>query len=252
MTATFKDHFSTQSDGYAKYRPTYPPELFHYLASLVTGHRSAWDCATGNGQVAIALAAHFSEVIATDASQAQIDAAIENPRISYRRATAERSQLDDSSVDLVTVGQAFHWFDEQKFGAEACRVLRPGGVLAIWGYQLCTVNPTCDSIVAHLYRDIVGDFWPAERTIIEQGYSESEIPGEALSAPDLRMSARWHLGDMLGFLRTWSACERYKAKHGTDPVAAIESDLESAWGDGQRSVNWPMTIKLSRLNTLLE
>jgi len=252
LTLSFKDHFSTQSDGYARYRPTYPRAMFRFLASLTSGHSRALDCATGSGQAAIALTEFYSEVVASDASQAQIDAAIRHPKVSYKVASAERSGLSDASVDLLTVGQAFHWFDEVAFMREAARVLRPDGVLAIWCYELCNVNEECDAIVDRLYNDIVGEFWPPERMTIEEGYSGVVMPGMAVDTPAIEMTLNWTAADMLGYLRTWSACKRYEKQHGSDPVAEIEKDLCNAWLDETRPVIWPLAIKVSRPNSLLE
>lgn len=252
MTVNFKDHFSALSDGYAKYRPTYPVELFQFLASVASANTLAWDCATGSGQVAVALTDYFSNVVASDASQSQIYAAIQHAGVDYRVATAEQSGLADNSVDLITVGQAFHWFDEALFMAEARRVLRPDGVLAIWCYELCKVSDECDAIVDELYRDILADYWSPERMMVEQGYSGVAMPGVAVPAPELDMSLEWHAADMLGYLRTWSACKRYETKKGSDPVEMISAELRSAWGDGVRPVTWPLPIKVSRPNTLLD
>jgi len=252
LTLSFKDHFSTQSAGYARYRPTYPRALFQFLASLSSGHGRALDCATGSGQAAIALTEFYSEVVASDASQAQIDAAIKHPKVCYTVASAERSGLGEASVDLLTVGQAFHWFDKVAFMREASRVLRPDGVLAIWCYELCSVNDECDAIVDRLYTDIVGEFWPAERVTIEEGYRSVVMPGTAVDVPAIEMTMSWSAADMLGYLRTWSACNRYEKQHGSDPVAEIEEDLAAAWGDPMRPVVWPLAIKVSRPNSLLE
>ena len=243
---SFKDHFSLQSAGYARHRPHYPDDLFAYLAGL-TDRRLAWDCATGNGQAAIALARHFERVVATDASEAQIDAAIAHPAVSYRVATAEASGLGDDTVDLVAVGQALHWFATAQFFAEASRVLVAGGVLAAWCYELCTVSPACDSVVERLYTGIVGPFWPPERRLIEARYAGIEFPGLALSPPAFEMSAQWTADDMLGYLRTWSACQRYRQAHDKDPVERIEKALRRAWGSASRTVRWPLTVRVARL-----
>jgi len=252
ITVAFKDHFSEQSDAYAKFRPTYPEQLFQYLASVASGHTAAWDCATGNGQAAIALASHFSKIVATDASQSQIDAALRHPKVDYRVAAAEQSGLAENAIDLITVGQALHWFDQERFMLEAMRVLKPNGVLAIWCYELCTVNPDCDAIIDTLYRDIVGDFWPPERAMIEQGYATVKMPGVAIAVPEFEMSLNWHASDMMGYLRTWSACKRYEQAHAKDPVEEISAALSAAWGDLERRIVWPLQIKASRVNTLLE
>jgi len=241
----FKDHFSAQSTGYARHRPHYPPELFAYLAGL-GGRKLAWDCATGNGQAAVALAAHFERVVATDASRAQIDAAIAHPGVGYRVATAEESGLPSDSADLVTVGQALHWFDTARFFAEASRVLAAGGCVAAWCYELCDVSPDCDAVVQRLYTGIVGPFWPPERRLIEERYAGIEFPGTAIAAPEFEMGTRWAVDDMLGYLRTWSACQRYRRQHGEDPVELIEDELRAAWGTATRAVRWPLTVRVSR------
>src|SRR3954462_10060488 len=137
----FKDHFSGRAASYAAYRPSYPDALFDFVAGLTTRHQVALDCATGNGQAAVGLAARFQNVIATDASASQIDNAVKHPRIDYRVAAAESSGLPRQSVNLVTAAQALHWLDAEKFFAEARRVLVADGAIAIWGYG----DPTLDT-----------------------------------------------------------------------------------------------------------
>ncbi len=250
MPAAFKDHFSERSDDYAAYRPTYPAALFNYLQSVAPARRLAWDCATGSGQVALALAEHFDSVIATDASKPQIDAARPHPKVDYRVAAAESSELETGSVDLATVGQAFHWFDATGFFDEAQRVVGPNGVLAIWCYETCTVSVDCDRPVRHLYTDLTGPYWPPERALIEEGFASVVLPGTALDVPEFEMSLSWTANDMLGYLRTWSACKRFEADRGTDPVLHIEDELRAAWGDTPRTVTWPLRVRVSRLNTV--
>ena len=242
----FKDHFSAQAAGYARHRPHYPADLFAFLAGL-GGRRLAWDCATGNGQAALALAAHFDRIVATDASAAQIDAALPHPRVRYHVATAEQSGLEADSADLVAVGQALHWFDTAAFFVEASRVLVAGGCVAAWCYELCSVTPQCDAVVERLYTDITGPFWPPERRLIETRYAGIDFPGTAVATPAFEMRARWRAGDMLGYLRTWSASQRYQRRHGEDPVALIEDELRAAWGPDARTVRWPLTVRVSRL-----
>ena len=247
VSGSFRDYFSGRSAHYARYRPHYPVELFDFLAGLTTKHSLAWDCATGSGQAAIALSAHFKRVVATDASKAQIDAAIAHPGVTYQVAAAEDSQLDSGSIDLITVGQALHWFDIEHFFAEAERVLVSRGVLAAWCYELCQVSDACDAVVNELYAEILGEFWPSERHLVEAGYAGIAMPGRALESREFHMSASWSVADMLGYLRTWSACARYRQEHGDEPVSRIETALRAAWGEGHRPVRWPLTLLVSRL-----
>ena len=250
MPPGFKDHFSERSDNYATYRPTYPAGLFEYLARVAPKTGAAWDCATGSGQVAVALAEYFEHVFATDASSSQIDAAIANSKVKYTVAPAEASGLESASVDLVTVGQAFHWFDADRFMAEAQRVLGPNGVLAIWCYETCSVSAEIDAVVERLYTDLTGPFWPPERRMIEEGYAKVSLPGESTDVPEFEMALTWTADEMLGYLRTWSACKRYEAANGHDPVSLVADDLAAAWGAGRRQVSWPLRIRVSRLNTV--
>lgn len=246
-TLSFKDHFSEQSAQYANYRPRYPAELFQILADQCQRRELAWDCATGGGQAAVALGEFFESVIATDASDTQIASAIPHANVSYRVATAEVSGLDDASVDLLTVGQALHWFDHERFFTEAGRVLASGGVLAVWCYGLCHVNDACDGVVDELYTDIANEFWPPERRHIEERYAGITMPAAEIDVPRVNMYADWTADDMLGYLRTWSACRRYRKAHDRDPVTLIAGKLQGAWGTDSRPVCWPLTLKACRL-----
>ncbi len=244
--ASFKDHFSGHSSSYAAYRPNYPDELFSFLANCCAGHHRAWDCATGNGQAALALTARFEDVVASDASEAQIQAAASNPRITYLVSPAEASGLDDESIDLITVAQALHWFDIPVFFDEAQRVLTPAGVLAVWSYERCLIDADIDEVVNEFLDDIVGPYWPPERGLVKDGYRAIELPMPLISAPDFAMKAHWSADEMLGYLLTWSASQRYMKDHGSDPVALIESRLRAFWGNGSRDVSWPLNIKIGR------
>jgi len=149
----FRDHFSVQAADYAKFRPHYPTELFDYLSDIAPDNEIAWDCATGNGQAAVALASKFRNVIATDASEKQIKNAARHERIDYRVVTAEKSGIDSGKIDIITVAQALHWFALDLFYAEAKRVLKPQGVLAVWGYNLLRIAPDVDNVINHFYGD---------------------------------------------------------------------------------------------------
>jgi SAM-dependent methyltransferase len=245
----FKDHFSSESSDYARFRPRYGPELFEYLAGLVPDRRLAWDCATGSGQAAIPLGEFFERVIATDASGEQIRSAKANPKIEYRVARAENSGLESASCALVTVAQALHWFDLPAFYAEAKRVLKPGGILAVWAYTFMDVGPAMDDVVNHFYRVIVGPFWPPERLTVERGYRSLPFPFDELDPPEFFLTAEWSVDALLGYLRTWSASKKYCQAQGEDPVALIEAKLRALWPNGQETqpVEWPIALRIGRL-----
>lgn len=245
----FKDHFSTQAREYTRFRPRYPRELFAFLAGLAPTRQRAWDCGTGNGQAALPLAEFFDEVVATDPSQRQIVHAIEHPNVRYLVSAAEHVPLANDSVDLVTVAQALHWFDFDRFYAEVRRVGHAGSVLAAWSYGLAKITPEVDAAVWYLYHDILETYWPPERAVIMQGYRTLPFPFPEISAPEYPMTARWSLGDLLGYLGTWSSTRAYRKQHGTDPIELARDALTAAWGrpDLEREVRWPLYVRVGRI-----
>lgn len=247
--SSFSDHFSRDSASYAQFRPRYPAALFDWLAGLPERRALVWDCGTGTGQAAVALAGHFALVVATDASAAQVKAARRAGRVHYAAALSEASALRAGSVDLVTVAQALHWFDRDRFYREVRRVLAPGGALAVWTYGIFRSTPDIDRILERFYRETVGRFWPPERILVEQGYRTIDIPIDEVPAPTLEIEADLTLAGVLGFVRTWSAVGRYIAAHQRDPVAELALELGGAWGDPDqpRRLVWPLGIRAGRL-----
>src|SRR5256885_2734037 len=220
---SFKDHFSRQAADYAIFRPGYPRELFDYLGSIAPGRQLAWDCGTGNGQAAIALASLFDRVIATDASDKQIANAQRQEHVAYHIAPAENSGIDSGTIDLIMVAQALHWFDLNRFYQEAQRVLKPDGVLAASAYNLLTIEPAIDEIVNRYYYEVVGPFWPPERELVEH-FADLPFPFHKLDPPKFEMTAQWNLDHLIGYLGTWSATQRFIAARGGNPLEQITDE----------------------------
>lgn len=248
MSSRFADHFSRQSQDYARYRPNYPPALFSWLAELAPGRRLAWDCATGSGQAALALAEGFQRVVASDASGEQLRRAIPHPRVHYLRARSEASGLAGGCLDLISVAQALHWFDLEAFFREAHRLLRPGGILAVWSYQLLRCEPRIDAVLDRFDREVVGCYWPPERHLVDNGYRDLEFPFAELPTPAFVMQADWDLNHLLGYLGTWSAVQRYREQRAADPLPALTTELADAWSDPShlRRIRWPLVLRVGR------
>lgn len=244
----FKDYFSRQAADYAGFRPTYPAELFAYLASLCPGRNLAWDCGTGNGQAASGLADHFQKVIATDPSEKQLASAVPHPRVVYQVAAAEKTAISSASVDLVTVAQALHWFDLDQFYAEARRVLKPSGVLAAWCYNLPRVAPEIDPLIEKFYAQTVGPYWPPERRLVEDAYRSLPFPFAEIAAPAFSMTAQWDLPNLVGYLSTWSAVQEFIRLRKSNPLDLLLKDLRPAWGDpaGKKPLAWPFSLRVGK------
>jgi SAM-dependent methyltransferase len=219
--------------------------LFEYLGSIAPTRQLAWDCGTGNGQAAVGLASVFDRVIATDASEKQIANAQSHEIVEYRVAPAENSGIGSETIDLILVAQALHWFDLDRFYAEARRVLKPDGVLAASAYNLLHIEPAIDEVVNRYYYEVVGSFWPPERMLVEQ-FADLPFPFQEIDPPKFEMTASWDLAHLVGYLRTWSSTQRFIAAKGGDPVKEIGDELGSAWGTPERTrnVSWPLTLRI--------
>jgi ubiquinone/menaquinone biosynthesis C-methylase UbiE len=249
MSQTFHDHFSGVANRYADFRPHYPAALFDHLATLVPRDSLVWDCACGNGQATMDLAERFDRIVATDASREQIASAKPHPEIEYRVAPADQSGLPDESVGLLTVAQALHWFDLERFYEETRRVLKPGGVLAVWAYGINEVEgDAVNQLVHNFYANTVGPYWPPERKLVEEGYRTIPLPFAELTPPAFRMEARWTLEQLLGYFSTWSATNRFIKATGRNPLEPLREALARVWGDpnSPRLVVWPLSLRLGR------
>jgi len=243
---SFQDHFSTKAKVYAQARPRYPAALFAHLAALAPGRALAWDCGSGNGQAAVALADHFDRVVASEPSAAQLTEATAHPRVTYFKSAETAPFLADRSVDLVAAAQAAHWFDLKLFYPEVRRVLRPGGIVALWQYAVCSISPEVDPVLMHFYLHTVGPYWPPERRHMDTAYRELEFPFPELPLPMLELEMMCTVQEFLVYLHTWSAVTRYTQDRGVDPVAALAPDLSRVWGEERRRVAWPLGGRLGR------
>ncbi len=243
---SFKDHFSNHANDYAAKRPTYPDALFAYLASLCNETTVAWDCACGNGQASIGLANYFDSIIATDASQEQIEHTEPHPNISYQVYLADNTTIPDNSIDLITIAQGLHWFNFETFYQEVKRVSKPNTVIAAWCYELQTVSPEIDKVIRYFYDDIIGNYWPPERQYIEEAYATLPFPFHEIKSPPFTMTQEWTLNQILEYLDTWSAVQKYKSIHRKNPIETVKEELISTWQKPEyaKTVIWPLHCRI--------
>ncbi|MZF87533.1 class I SAM-dependent methyltransferase [Streptomyces sp. SID5643] len=154
--------FNAAAAQYAANRPSYPPALFDAIEELtgrpLTGARVA-DVGAGTGIATALLHARGADVIAVepgDGMAAQFRRTL--PGIPVIRGTGDDLPLSDTSVDLVTYAQAWHWTDPARAVPEALRVLRPGGALALWwntdALDVPWIAEAADRVSRHLGIDV--------------------------------------------------------------------------------------------------
>ena len=242
------DNFSNYAANYAAFRPAPPAELYDFLFSKLKHFDAAWDCGTGNGQLAIKLAEKFNKVYATDISQKQLDLAPKMPNIIYRAERAEQSTIPDNNIDLVTVAQAIHWFDFDAFNKEVIRVCKPNAVIAIITYYLPRITEEIDAIIDELYWDITRKYWDKERQYVDDRYQTIPFPYKEFEAPEINIMLQWNLEQALGYLRTWSGAKHYMEHNNEDPVSIIEQRFRATWNNNEiRTVKFPLFIRAGEI-----
>lgn len=242
-----KDRFSSHAQQYASFRPTYPATLYQFLVDVAPSRSMAWDAGCGNGQVAKDLANYFDQVYATDISASQLQRAPKLANVHYSICPAEQSSFQNDQFDLITVGQALHWFRIPDFFKEATRVGREGGIVAVWGYSLLSVDSAIDPIVLDFYKNVVGPYWDPERQLVDQQYKTIDFPFEEIDCPTFQFSFQWSLADLQGYLTSWSSVQKYIAQNEQNPVLDLIAKIRSLWGRDPRNVSFPLFLRVGRV-----
>lgn len=243
---TSNNTFAQASGAYAAARPFYPQALFDWIAVTCRDHEAAWDCATGNGQAATALARIFGRVEATDVSAAQVAEAFSAPNIRYSVQPAERTEFADDSFDLIAVAQALHWFDFDLFWPEMRRVARPGALFCAWGYAWFRGEPVIEEAVFGPIARLVDRYWAPQNRILWNGYEDADVtcPFEQLPVPELRIEVDWSIDRIVAYVRTWSAFKRAAADGREAELERILAEARRRLGpEAQFQLRVPLAIR---------
>lgn len=238
------DNFSKTAEGYAAFRPQSPDVIYDFLFSHTPAFGAVWDCGTGNGQVAVRLAEKFDKVYGTDISAPQLAKAQQRGNITYLEERAESTSIQSGTIDLITVGQAIHWFDFDAFYKEVNRVAKPGALFAAWTYTNLRLTDAINEVLDYFYNDITRPYWDAERKWVDERYATIPFPYKEVEVAPMEIVTRWSFEQLWGYLHTWSGVQNYIKMVGSDPLLLIEDDLHKAWAGAELlTVCFPVYVR---------
>ncbi len=241
-----KDLFSQNSQLYKQARPDYPHSVIHEILKHTPEHSFAWDCGAGSGQFTQLLVPYFEQIVATDLSESQLQSAPYFENVSYQIQIAEQTIFANQSFDLISVAQAIHWFDFEKFYAEVRRTLKVNGLLAIVGYGLLEIqDQQVNTMIQALYYEKLAGCWDAERRYIDEAYQTIPFDFDEITVPKFSMTYQWTAAQLLKYLSTWSAIKNYQdqyAEHALLDLAEYLQDLEQKF-----EITFPVFLRLGRV-----
>ncbi|KAL3533634.1 hypothetical protein ACH5RR_007155 [Cinchona calisaya] len=259
------ESYNKQAKQYSDSRPTYPEELFQFIASRTPCHDLAWDVGTGSGQAARSLAGIYKNVIATDTSPKQLEFAVKLPNITYHCtppkmsiAELEQSIAAESSVDLVTSATAMHWFDLPTFYQQVKWILKkPNGVIAAWSYAKVEINTSkVNTLLQKLYRDCDPYREPRAKLLLDEKYRTIDIPFQPVNelgntGPfEFKMEKLMDLDGFFTFIKSWSAYQTAK-DNGVELLKDdVIQDIKNAWnedGNPRKIVTFPICLRIGKV-----
>lgn len=243
--------FEKKAAEYAAARPDYPDTLYELLVDkcdhAVVDTLLAVDVGTGNGQAAVKLADHFNHVAAIDPSRAQLARAPGRKNVSYIQASAENIPVKSGTADIVTAAEAAHWFRLKDFYDEADRILKPGGVVALWCYYLPNITPKLDALVDDMFHNELAGYMTPGRRLIRDGYKTMPFPYLEVERETLKTAKDWRFDQFISNLYSSSVITRHIDKTGHDPVAARMDDFKKAWEEkATRRAEWAVSLVMGR------
>jgi SAM-dependent methyltransferase len=238
------DMFGGHAKLYAQARPTYQQEMYAYITDLCENTDAVWDCATGTGQAALPLSEIFTKVCATDINEKQISEAESRNNIAYSVASAENTEFADESFDLVTVAQALHWFDYDKFWPEVDRVLKPNGVFVAWGYDWTKIDFDVDFQIEENLFNLLTNYWNPKAKILWGGYKPEKVsfPYELIETPSFTIDLHWSIDQLFQYFLSWSSTQAYIKDNGTRLIDHAKEQVRKVWGHPNETklIQWPI------------
>lgn len=248
-----KTNIEPEYDGhlYDKFRIKYPIAVAKYLLSFCGGDKLAWDCCTGTGFLASLLSKHFEHVIASDRNIGQLNCAPQKNNIEYVLEDISFSRIKKNTVDLIAIGQAFHFLDKNTISEIASDILKLDGVLAVLSYK-DSDNSVINDITNNFFSLIANDNdKQVEKKLSDIINGDLHINNfhKIEHAENFFYEKHLSIRDYIGYLSSISSAVRYKEQHNTDPINYFIDDIRKLWGKQHTIfVRWPININMFKRN----
>ena len=253
--------FAGTAEAYARYRPPYPREMLDDLLARagIGDDASLLDLATGPGRIALDIAGSFARVLAVDAEPEMIAVAERRAaargigHITWHVGRAEDLDLPAATLDLITIGEAFHRLEQRGVAASAARWLRPGGCLATLGSDdrftgdepwEITLRAVRERWLARAFPDGWGRVLPGHVEGPEAQDGVLRDAGFVLEKHEFERTLELSFEDIVGHLVSTSICSRRALG---DDFEAFRSDLRAALGADdttrfREAIRWGYTL----------
>ena len=236
--------FGKLASVYATGRPGYPDDLYRWISENCNAHQCVWDVGTGSGQAARCLTEYFDHVHATDISDAQIKAAKPHAQISYLTTPAHISTLPDKAVDAVTVATALHWFADETFWAEVCRVAKPQALFAAWTYQLPSSETAAQAEFLDPVLNLIDPYWAEGNRLCMAGYTAEAVncPYPTRPVPKLDAGGSWTGQRLVNFVESWSAHYRARQDGLDKSLIELSQNFLDKYADKKLTISLPISL----------
>lgn len=166
---------------------------------------------------------------------------------------AENTNLQENSVNLITVAQAVHWFDFERFYQEVRRVGTRNGIIAVWSYGMHKIDSEIDKMSEKLTvgGEVLGNYWPQETKYVKEDYKTIPFPFEEIDVPKFEMSITWSFDDLFVYMETWSSVKRAQKLKNYNPLNLVKEDMKNLWGkdDEQKLVRWIINLRIGVIHS---
>eukprot|EP00357_Protocruzia_adherens_P007838 CAMPEP_0115005334 /NCGR_PEP_ID=MMETSP0216-20121206/19791_1 /TAXON_ID=223996 /ORGANISM="Protocruzia adherens, Strain Boccale" /LENGTH=262 /DNA_ID=CAMNT_0002371603 /DNA_START=98 /DNA_END=886 /DNA_ORIENTATION=+ len=230
---TKEDPFGPRAQIYSQFR-NWDPAILTKLAEVVPSGDICIDVATGTGQLVPTLASTHKRVIACDYSEKQVEKAKETlsetyPNCSFEVRTAENfgDLAEPGTVDTITVGEAFHWFNQEKFWEQVARVLKPEGTVAILGYSTCIFDDAELDAAHDEFHKKLAPFWEFDQQYLQKEYEGTNWPFDSVEKVQHIKKYEGPVDHLFGFISTWSALAKARNNLPTDPYIDFEAKAQA-------------------------